>query len=51
MTINEIEEYLLKTWKECQLKQEVKERGFAFAAPIKADLLITGINPSWRDKP
>ena len=51
MKINEIEEYLQKTWKECQLKQEVKERGFAFADPIKADLLITGINPSWRDKP
>ena len=34
------------------MKKEIKERGFAFADPIKkADLLITGINPSWRDKP
>jgi len=50
MTIYEIETYLQKTWDESLLTSEIKERGFAFADPVKADLLITGINPSWRNK-
>lgn len=48
MTISEIDARLQKIWKEYNLEPEVKERGFVFAEPKRAELLITGINPSWR---
>lgn len=51
MTIEFIEEKLMEIWNECNLNPEVKERGFVFADPQKTDLLITGINPSWRNGP
>lgn len=49
MTIEFIEKKLMEIWNDCNLNPEVKERGFVFADPQKADLLITGINPSWRN--
>jgi len=48
MTISEIDARLQKIWKEYDLEPGIKERGFAFAEPKRAELLITGINPSWR---
>lgn len=48
MTITEIDARLQKIWKEYELEPEVKERGFVFAEPKRAELLITGINPSWQ---
>lgn len=51
MIIEFIEKKLMEIWNECNLNPEVKERGFVFADPQKADLLITGINPSWRNGP
>ena len=48
MTIEEIDKTLKEIWADCDLNPEVKERGYVFADPKKSDLLITGINPSWR---
>lgn len=50
MTIQEIENVLNSIWNDCNLKSEIKERGYVFADPQKKDLLITGINPSWRNE-
>jgi len=41
MTISEIDAHLQKIWKEYDLEPEIKERGFAFAEPKRAELRPT----------
>jgi hypothetical protein len=50
MTYQEIDNRIKEIWnKDYSLPKWVKDRGYVYADPIKADVLITGINPSFRE--
>ena len=50
MTDQEIDNRIKDIWNNnYSLPKWVKDRGYIYADPIKADVLITGINPSYRE--